>query len=87
MIKIKESKYKECIICGEKSEDAKDVGINRFTGQNLFTMCLCTKCLHRMAVELTLASMGEDPEKSIIDSASRKMEGHSKNMIEEYYHK
>ena len=83
MIKIKESKYKECIICGEKSEDAKDVGINRFTGQNLFTMCLCTKCLHRMAAELTLAAIGE--ENLITNGMPCKMVGHSGSILEKYY--
>lgn len=63
MIRVKETKYKECIICGEKSDGTKDVGISRLTGENLYTMSICPGCLQRMAAELTIATLGYDPEK------------------------
>lgn len=84
MIKIRETKY-ECNVCGEKGDGIKEVCIYRNTGDNIICISLCPHCMQRMATELMLAAIGEDPEKLIIDSKNRKMVGHSERIIEQYY--
>jgi len=85
MIKIKESKYNECIICGEKYEGIKEVCIYRNTGDNIICISLCPHCMRKMATGLTFAAIGEDPENLFIDKMPRKMVGHSERIVEQYY--
>ena len=84
MIKIKDIHFK-CNVCGEKYEGIKEVCIYRNTGDNIICISLCPNCMQRMATELMLAAIGEDPEKLITDGKNRKMVGHSERIIEQYY--